>query len=102
MRRTGCTAGDISGQRSALGQASRSWITRDHQYPYSPELAQAFMDESFAIATQGLGNNSTDPGTQWSTCLACALVDCTRSRQHIARDGICVICFTNLRWDGKE
>ncbi|KAF8955480.1 lysophospholipase [Flammula alnicola] len=64
--------------------------------------AQAFMDESFAIATQGLGNNSTDPGTQWSTCLACALVDCTRSRQHIARDGICVICFTNLRWDGKE
>lgn len=64
--------------------------------------AQAFMDESFAIATQGLGNNSTDPGAQWSTCLACALVDRTRSRQGIAREGLCATCFTNFCWDGKE
>jgi len=64
--------------------------------------AQSFMDEAFAIATQGLGTNSTDPGAQWSTCLACALVDRARSRRQIRREGVCATCFQNFCWDGRE
>jgi len=69
---------------------------------YSNSAVQGFMDEAFAIATQGLGPNVTDAGAQWSTCLACAVVDRTRARQGYARQGVCNTCFANYCWNGQE
>ncbi|KAF8879765.1 lysophospholipase [Gymnopilus junonius] len=93
--------GAPSAQRRALGLPGITNVPTTVT-TFSPEMAQSFMDESFAIATQGLGDNSTDPGVQWSTCLACALVDRARSRRKIARTGLCATCFTNFCWNGKE
>ncbi|KAF8153380.1 lysophospholipase [Crassisporium funariophilum] len=93
--------GAPSAQRRALGLPGITNVPTGIT-AYSPELAQSFMDEAFAIATQGLGNNVTVPGAQWSTCLACALVDRSRDRRRIAREGLCSTCFANFCWDGKE
>ncbi|KIJ52835.1 hypothetical protein M422DRAFT_58598 [Sphaerobolus stellatus SS14] len=93
--------GAPSAKRRALGLPGIT-NTSTGQTSYTPEQAQTFMNEAFAIATQGLGGNSTSPGAQFSTCLACALVDRVRDRQRIPRQGLCSTCMENYCWDGKE
>ncbi|KAH9477310.1 Lysophospholipase 3 [Psilocybe cubensis] len=95
--------GGASAEKRAKGEPGVTGVPTG-QTAYSNEMAQAFMDESFAIATQGLGLNSTstNAGQQWSTCLACAVVDRARARRGDKREGVCAECFNNYCWDGRE
>ncbi|PPQ76329.1 hypothetical protein CVT26_008876 [Gymnopilus dilepis] len=87
--------GAPSAKRRALGLPGITNISTSVT-TYSSELAQSFMDEAFAIATQGLGNDKSSPGEEWSTCLACALVDRARSRRHIPRQGLPEAAMLNI------
>lgn len=61
--------------------------------------AQAFIDQAFQIATQGLTGNATQVPA-WGTCLACAVVDRARARIRVEREGVCATCFSQYCWNG--
>ena len=72
---------------------------RQAQYP-SDEV-QAMLDQTFDIATQGIpvaGRGGLQKDPQWPACLACAVVDRSRRKVGIPRDGVCASCFARYCW----
>lgn len=69
---------------------------------FSPSDAQAILDESFVIATQGFPNGSQKTDAEWPACLACAVVDRVRAKQNIERSGICSDCFARYCWNATQ
>ena len=57
-----------------------------------------FLDTAVDIATRGRSGNSTE----WTTCLACAVVERTRGREGVDRTPTCNTCFAQYCWDGTE
>ncbi|KAF8519907.1 lysophospholipase [Hysterangium stoloniferum] len=60
---------------------------------YSDAEVQAFLDQAFDIATQGI------PGTDWGTCLSCAVYDRVRARRKETRDAVCNDCMKRYCWN---
>lgn len=90
----------IANGGAPLGQAPvTNTSTTQLQYPSSE--VQAMIDQTFDIATQGIpvarrGGLAKDP--QWPACLACAVVDRSRRKVGIPRDGVCASCFARYCW----
>ncbi|PIL26148.1 hypothetical protein GSI_11903 [Ganoderma sinense ZZ0214-1] len=75
--------------------------TSTEQLQYPSDEVQAMLDQTFDIATQGIpvadrGGLQKDP--QWPACLACAIVDRSRGKLDIPRDGVCKSCFARYCW----
>ena len=75
------------------------------QLSYSNSELQAFLDQTFDIATQGTapspGSDEKDPA--WAACLACAVVDRARARlDSVERNGLCETCFERYCWFPSE
>ncbi|KAH9814771.1 lysophospholipase catalytic domain-containing protein [Melampsora americana] len=73
------------------------------QTQYSTTQAEAFLGAASEIAYRGFPRSEDvekgefrDP--LWSVCLACAVVDRSRARQNISRDGLCRPCFERYCW----
>ncbi|EGG02357.1 uncharacterized protein MELLADRAFT_110259 [Melampsora larici-populina 98AG31] len=73
------------------------------QIKYSNTQAEAFLGAASEIAYRGFpteedvqNQNFRDP--LWSACLACAVVDRSRERQNIPREGLCSRCFERYCW----
>jgi len=66
------------------------------------EQLQAFLDQTFTIATQGNpANVSAAMDPEWPACLACGVVDRARNRTGVERSGICSSCFDRYCWNGS-
>ncbi|KAF8513955.1 lysophospholipase catalytic domain-containing protein [Gautieria morchelliformis] len=76
------------------GGAAPVTNTSTGQTTYSPQEAQAFLDQAYAIATQGIDGT----GAGWGTCLACAVVDRARARRGAVREGVCAACLARYCW----
>lgn len=63
---------------------------------------QAFLDQTYTIATQGNpANASSSIDLEWPACLACGIVDRARNRTGVERSGICSSCFERYCWNGS-
>jgi lysophospholipase len=66
------------------------------------EQLQAFLDQTFTIATQGNpANVSAAMDPEWPACLACGVVDRARNKTGAERSGICSSCFDRYCWNGS-
>lgn len=66
------------------------------QTTYPAAEIQQMVEQTFDIATQGIStikNGVAVKDKQFSTCLACAVVDRARRRLGIARSGVCKSCL---------
>ncbi|KAG0693091.1 lysophospholipase catalytic domain-containing protein [Suillus ampliporus] len=66
------------------------------------EQMQAFLNQTYTIATQGNPANASgaiDP--EWPACLACGVVDRARNRSGVERSGTCSSCFERYCWNGS-
>ena len=83
-----------------LGQAPLTNLSTSTD-TFSVREIQAFMDQAFDVATQGIpivksGKETKDP--QWPACLACAVVDRARRELGVARSGVCSSCLKKYCW----
>ena len=84
-----------------LGETVAYTNTSTMQLSYSADELQAMLSQTFDIATQGIANetaNGWEKDPEYPSCLACAIVDRTRERQNIARDGLCASCLARYCW----
>ncbi|GJE87443.1 lysophospholipase [Phanerochaete sordida] len=58
----------------------------------TPQI-QAFMNQAFDVATQGIPISSTHKDPEFPACLACAVVDRARARIGERRSGVCSTCL---------
>ncbi|KAG2123253.1 lysophospholipase catalytic domain-containing protein [Suillus clintonianus] len=66
------------------------------------EQMQAFLNQTFTIATQGNpANASSAIDLEWPACLACGVVDRARNRSGVERSGVCSGCFERYCWNGS-
>ncbi|OJA09409.1 hypothetical protein AZE42_03065, partial [Rhizopogon vesiculosus] len=66
------------------------------------EQLQAFLDQTYTIATQGNpANVSAAADPEWPACLACGVVDRARNRTGVERSGVCSSCFDRYCWNGS-
>lgn len=66
------------------------------------EQMQAFLDQTYTIATQGNpANASSSIDLEWPACLACGIVDRARNKTGVERSGICSSCFERYCWNGS-
>ncbi|EIW76500.1 hypothetical protein CONPUDRAFT_111484 [Coniophora puteana RWD-64-598 SS2] len=73
------------------------------QLSYNDTFAQSFIDQTFAIATQGRPSSGGDTKDgEWPACVACAVVDRARGRAGQERSGVCQSCFERYCWSGVE
>lgn len=72
--------------------------TSTGQLVYMNNETSLFLDTAVDIATRGRSGNSTE----WTTCLACAVVERTRGREGVDRTPTCNTCFQQYCWDGTE
>ena len=74
--------------------------TSTSQTTYTDAELQAFLDQTFDIATQGIapenGTDAKDP--EFAACLACAVVERSRVAMAVERSGICTTCFERYCW----
>ncbi|TDL15101.1 lysophospholipase [Rickenella mellea] len=77
--------------------------TSSFQLSYAAPQLQSMLDQTFAIATEGIVNGTTGEKDQaWPACLACAVVDRSRERSNVRRSGVCKDCFARYCWNGIE
>lgn len=79
-----------------LGQAPVT-NTSTLQSTYPAAEIQAMIEQTFDIATQGIPSVAKGgklvKDKEWSTCLACAVVDRARRKSDIERSGVCKSCL---------
>lgn len=77
--------------------------TSTDQLVYMPDEIQGMLDQTWAIATQGISNSSSgEADPMWPVCLACAIVDRARNRTGLTREGACIICFERYCWSDEQ
>lgn len=64
---------------------------------YNTDTQMGFFNNGFAITTQEEGQ-----GGQWSSCLACALIDAQVTRNGDTRTSECEQCFTDYCYLGTS
>ncbi|KZT18493.1 FabD/lysophospholipase-like protein [Neolentinus lepideus HHB14362 ss-1] len=79
--------------------AGQPAVTNTSDDTWTPQLIEAFLDQTFDVATQGITNGTVGArDTEWGSCVACAVVDRERYRQGIARSGVCETCLARYCW----
>jgi len=79
--------------------AGQPAVTNTSDDTWTPQLIEAFLDQTFDVATQGITNGTVGArDAEWGACLACAVVDRERYRQGIARSGVCETCLARYCW----
>lgn len=77
--------------------------TSTQQLSYMPAEIQGMLEQTWAIATQGIPESSAgDADPMWPACLACAVVDRARDKSGIERTGTCSSCFDKYCWQQGE
>ncbi|EGG02396.1 uncharacterized protein MELLADRAFT_110222 [Melampsora larici-populina 98AG31] len=77
------------------------------QIQYPRRQVEAFVGAASEVAYRGFPSadnikNRVFRDPLWSACLACAVVDRSRERQKIPREGLCSQCFQRYCWNSSR
>ncbi|KAH9928016.1 lysophospholipase [Epithele typhae] len=87
----------IANGGAPLGEAPVT-NTSTAQTQYALDQVQAMLDQSFALATQGIPTDAATRDPEWPACLACAVADRSRRALGVERSGVCTSCMERYCW----
>ncbi|KAL8283472.1 hypothetical protein RQP46_005575 [Phenoliferia psychrophenolica] len=75
--------------------------TTTAQLDYNITQQNAFLDATVSLTGRGMPSTNGSADAEWSTCLACAMVERTRGRNGVSRTSACESCFGRYCWSGS-